>query len=334
MRGRDPARHRASSAPVVERLGVLLEAGVAPARAWHHVAESLDGPERDRVVAEAVAGALDRGRPGAPALAEALRVPASDRRGRASDGIPRAEWLQLAAAWQVAEWSGAPLAGGLRAFADATRAVTAARRAVDVALSAPRATSRIVLVLPVIGLVIGVALGFDTLHILLGTGVGRACVVGAALLVGLASLWSSRLVTSANPGDEIAGFRLELLAIAIGGGGSWVQARALVEDALTLYASSTSRATGSAIDSTASADNTDIGAIVALSERAGVPAAVLLRSEARERRRDARADAERSAERLGVLLMLPLGVCILPAFLLVGVVPLVLSLLSSTAAGF
>jgi tight adherence protein B len=32
--------------------------------------------------------------------------------------------------------------------------------------------------------------------------------------------------------------------------------------------------------------------------------------------------------------MLPLGICILPAFMLVGVAPLILSVLSSTVSGF
>ena len=61
-----------------------------------------------------------------------------------------------------------------------------------------------------------------------------------------------------------------------------------------------------------------------------MPGAPLLRSEAAEHRRDARAAAAMAAERLGVLLMLPLGACVLPAFLLVGVVPLFVALFSST----
>ena len=46
----------------------------------------------------------------------------------------------------------------------------------------------------------------------------------------------------------------------------------------------------------------------------------------------ARAAARETAEALGVRLMLPLGACILPAFLLIGVVPMLIGLLSSTTA--
>jgi pilus assembly protein TadC len=40
-----------------------------------------------------------------------------------------------------------------------------------------------------------------------------------------------------------------------------------------------------------------------------------------------RADAEAAAQRLGVLVVLPLGLCFLPAFLLTGVVPVVVAVL-------
>ena len=68
-----------------------------------------------------------------------------------------------------------------------------------------------------------------------------------------------------------------------------------------------------------------IAEVLALSSRAGVPAAALLRSEAEEARRDARSEGERKAATLSVTLMLPLGLCILPAFMLLGVAPLLIS---------
>ena len=71
-----------------------------------------------------------------------------------------------------------------------------------------------------------------------------------------------------------------------------------------------------------------------LSSRAGVPAAELLRSEAEQLRRDARSAGQRRAATLSVTLMLPLGLCVLPAFMLVGVVPLLISVLSSTLTTF
>ena len=55
-----------------------------------------------------------------------------------------------------------------------------------------------------------------------------------------------------------------------------------------------------------------------------------MRSGADGARRAARSAGERKAATLAVTLMLPLGLCILPAFMLLAVAPLMLSVVSST----
>ncbi|MBT1001335.1 type II secretion system F family protein [Paenarthrobacter sp. DKR-5] len=59
----------------------------------------------------------------------------------------------------------------------------------------------------------------------------------------------------------------------------------------------------------------------------GAPSASLLYSEAARVRRRRQREAERRAAALGVQLVLPLGLCALPAFICLGVVPVLLSLL-------
>jgi tight adherence protein B len=66
---------------------------------------------------------------------------------------------------------------------------------------------------------------------------------------------------------------------------------------------------------------------------AGVPPVELLRSAAREAQRVQVAAATQAAGRLGVRLLLPLALCHLPAFVLVGLVPVLASLARSTVAG-
>lgn len=70
-----------------------------------------------------------------------------------------------------------------------------------------------------------------------------------------------------------------------------------------------------------------------LSAATGAPAAALLRSAADQHRTDRRRAAEEAAARLGSLLVLPLGLCTLPSFLLLGVVPVVLTLAGDLLAG-
>jgi tight adherence protein B len=64
-----------------------------------------------------------------------------------------------------------------------------------------------------------------------------------------------------------------------------------------------------------------------LARESGVALAPLLAAAAREERRRQAARARAAAARLGVRVVLPTGLCLLPAFVLLAIVPLVLSLL-------
>lgn len=70
------------------------------------------------------------------------------------------------------------------------------------------------------------------------------------------------------------------------------------------------------------------------SERTGVGPAPLIESVAKELRASSRRRRQEAAAALGVKLVVPLGVCILPAFLLLSVVPVVISLLSDLTTVF
>ena len=152
------------AARTAERLAVLLSAGVAPASAWQFVAG-------ERVAA--------------------LEVPEAMLRAGRRD--PHA-WRGLAAAWSIASESGAPLAPTLRHYATSLRDLAQAARDASVALAGPVATARLVLVLPLLGLGFGLALGFDTVTTLVATPLGWACLGVGASLVALALIWNRSLV--------------------------------------------------------------------------------------------------------------------------------------------
>jgi tight adherence protein B len=329
-------------AALVQRLAVLLSAGVSPLTAWGYLLPAPDGPPTDgsspdsaahppglrglitstvlrrstvagedsvtRIVRAAeLAGA--RG----DSIADAIAQAAAPLGGQSRDA-----WLGLAAAWAVATDAGSPLAACLRQLASSFRDAGQLQRDLQVAIAGPVATARLVMILPLVGLVFGALMGFDTLATLLGTVPGLVCLgVGASLMLA-AHRWNARLVRRAETADASPGLHVELTAIAMSGGGSIARARALVTAAVDRYGLS------------AAGSDRLIKRILDLSERAGVPAVELLLSEADQQRRDARGDGQRKAATLSVTLMLPLGVCVLPAFMLVGVAPLVLSVLSST----
>lgn len=291
-------------AAVTQRLAVLLAAGVAPASAWAHIAYGTSG---------AVSNAVAAGDPAR--IPESLRV--------ASLGLPALEaqgWRGLAAAWSVAAAAGAPLAPSLREYAASMRDLSQVQRDIGVALAAPVATARVVMALPAVGILFGLAMGFNTLEVLFTTPVGWVCLaLGLALIVS-ALAWNRRLVASAQPRDASPGLACELMAIAVSGGGALDRARVLVDKALAECGVVAGAAT--------------VDEVLDLSRRAGVPAAELLRSEADEQRRAARSEAQQRAATLSVRLMLPLGLCILPAFMVLGVVPLLVSVISSTVGTF
>lgn len=296
-----------TTAAIVQRVSVLLDAGVAPGSAWLHAASGIDSP----VGSAMAAGVVERGAVGRE-LVERLHAA-----GALAPPGEREAWAALAAAWAVATESGAPLAPTLARFAGVLRSLAQARRNVEVALAGPLATSRIVLALPAIGLLFGMLLGFDALRILVTTPTGWACLVVGGLLVVGGVRWNRRLIRAAGTLDATPGLGLELLAIAVSGGASLDRARELVDRAL---AEAGLAALGEAADS-----------VLSFSRAAGVPAAALLHAEAEESRRAATADGERRAAELGTRLLLPLGVCILPAFIALGVAPIVVSIVSSTA---
>lgn len=325
-----PSEPAEALASVVQRLGVLLAAGVAPASAWRYVAEATSAsPQVVGIAARIAAGASvpdavlesisqDEGAQGAHGAAGVRRW----RRGRAA--AQSADHQQnslrgLAAAWSVATDAGAPLAAVLESFASSLRDLTQTRRAREVALAAPLATARLVVALPVVGLLFGFTLGFDTVGTLFATPLGLACLAAGVGLMLAARGWNRRLVARAEPTDVTPGLALDLLAIAVSGGASLQRSQQSVDRAVA--------ACGLSGQADAAAE------ILSLSHRAGVPAAALLRAEADECRREARAAGERAAARLSVSLMVPLGLCVLPAFMLLGVAPLMISVVSQTFGG-
>lgn len=341
------SRRAADAAPldeiaaVAQRLAVLLSAGVSPVSAWGYL---LPGPADEGTPGDHQPGDHEPGdhEPGAvgdrPPESSTVRIirAAAEAGGRGygvADAVATvartlggqsgAAWLGLAAAWQVATESGAPLAACLRELAASFRELGQLHRDLQVALAGPAATARLVMALPVGGLLVGALMGFDAPKMLFFTLPGWLCLLTGAGLMFVAHRWNRRLVRSAGHADATPGLVLDLTAIAMAGGGSVTRAQSIVQSATARWGIAGGEPAQQAV-----------ARVLLLAERAGVPAAELLRSEAQQLRRDARTIGQRRAESLGVTLMLPLGLCVLPAFMLVGVAPLVMSILSSTLGSF
>ncbi|MGC9543576.1 type II secretion system F family protein [Streptomyces sp. UG1] len=112
---------------------------------------------------------------------------------------PGAEGLSgLAACWRVAVDQGAGLAAGLDRLEGALRAERDQRADLRAQLAGARSTVVMLAGLPVLGLLLGAAMGADPLYVLLHTGAGFGCLVVGGVLEGLGMWWATRIVRGAE----------------------------------------------------------------------------------------------------------------------------------------
>lgn len=321
------ARRHASSpldvARMVESLATVIGSGTAPRTAWAAVSRTLPvGPLHD--LAQTIAAGAHPAR--------AITGPVSRIGGVRS----------LAAALAVCERSGAPAADVLHTLADALRDLHDAALARRSAFAGPRSTARILLVLPLAGVGLGMLLGADPLRLLTSSMTGHLLAItgGALTLVGW--WWMHRLLRRADPPDRSgidASVLLELIAGALRAGLPAAHAVRSVGDVLDHADGEHLRAYAAALTAgvppqTAGTRLPDhlapLTTAMVLSSEAGSDLSRVLRSAAVDSRRGRARDAEARAARLAVQLVLPTGLTLLPAFIALGIVPTVISLLGGS----
>ncbi len=118
---------------------------------------------------------------------------------RAAAGEPGTEGLQgLAVCWHVAVDRGAGLAAGLDRLAEALRAERDQRADLRAQLAGPWSTAVMLAGLPVLGLLLGSAMGARPLRVLLHTGPGIGCLVVGGVLEAAGMWWAVRIVRGAE----------------------------------------------------------------------------------------------------------------------------------------
>lgn len=179
------ARERRSDAVVA-----LCAALAGEVRAGRQPGEALTGAARDSGglgTAQAVVLAAARFGGDVPgALADAARQPGAE-------GL-----LGLAACWRVAVDRGAGLAAGLDRLEGALRAERDQRADLRAQLAGSRSTAVMLAGLPVLGLLLGTALGADPLRVVLHSTAGFGCLLVGAVLEGAGLWWALRIVRGAE----------------------------------------------------------------------------------------------------------------------------------------
>jgi tight adherence protein B len=208
-RHRDGARRqrRRQTQDALCSLAADLRAGVPPTAAWEQVAAAAGGPAAAAAAAQRGAAGPPYGSavpslPALPVLAAASSVAvdpvaAPVAVGPAAAPVADARIARLAAAaWQLAERTGAPLADLIERVEADARATDRARAAAAAQAAGARATAWLLGALPAGGIALGYAIGADPLRILLHTSLGAVCALTALglQLAGLA--WAERLATA------------------------------------------------------------------------------------------------------------------------------------------
>jgi tight adherence protein B len=146
------------------------------------------------------AAALERALPDgdlAPRTLSAVRL-GGDVVAALHDDASRSSQPLLAgvgACWSVSESQGAGLATALERLVLQERRAEEVRRQLQAHLAAPRATARMLAVLPALGLDLGLAVGGDPIGWLLGTTLGWGCLAAGLVLIGVGLAWAGRIAS-------------------------------------------------------------------------------------------------------------------------------------------
>ena len=356
----DALRSRRTGAPepdlglLLTEVASLLRAGATPQRAWTRAcgrAGLTEGAEPDEDGVPPVLRALadlqhDSWLPRWSEGRLRWHPPPRGRRARqmraTAAGVPGA-----VASCRLSTALGAPLADILQTVAGGVAESGRAEASRRAALAGPRSTARLLACLPVVGLGLGMLVGADPASLLLDGGLGSAVgALGIGLMV-VGHLLTRRLIRAATAEGEVVdeALVLDLAAAALSAGasvpgvltalgaaleeedGAGVVGRALLlgapwEEAWQAPEDDQWRARRSRLESCLRPGWED-----------GASPAALLAATAASLRAGRHARDEEAAERLAVRLVLPLGACHLPAFVILGIAPVVASVGMSMLSG-
>lgn len=249
---------------------------------------------------------------------------------------------------RMSESAGAPLATSLERAAEHAEERIDALLGRQSALAAPRATGRILSWLPLLGLGLGVLMGSDPVGVLTGSILGALTGLLGLGLAFAGRRWTAALVhraeveSAASNGAEQTSnvppvdtaLVLELLAAQLRAGLAPLAALGTLAEALNSRPLHTvcqrlqmGSGWGSAWSGSATGTFGELRDALAPAYTGGAPSTALLLSLADAHRLSERRAAERAAGKLSVALVVPLGLCSLPAFICLGIVPILISLL-------
>lgn len=311
-------------AGILDHVAMALGAGVTAPQAWAAVADATVTPH-EKQFAETMS-----------------RIPpALLQRMNGTLHAPREAVRAVVLCHVMCESTGAPLSGlltslsnGLRDSSDATRARTAA-------FAGAKSTARVLMALPLFAIALGYAMGANPLRVLLTSTHGVLILGAGLLLTAIGYAWMNRMLAVAR------GVRAEidplividLIASVVRSGIPLAAACARIGEALentppgpALLEAGRALARGMPPKDALAKLEGDLAALksaASLSHATGARLAPILAAVTRDRRRARVREVDEASAKLAVRLVLPTGVTILPAFVLLGIVPIITDLVTT-----
>lgn len=184
----------------------------------------------------------------------------------------------------------------------------------------PKATARLVLWLPVGAAVLGQLLGLGSIAVLFQSSLALVAVLLGLLLLVCAQAWSNRILLNATKPQLDELIVLDAMALSLDAGLTAIQARQVSN---AKHEEVFSRPISESVRS-------QVEELQTFSESTGAPIAKLFRNRAETERRQSAIQQLQEIENVSIRLLAPLAILVLPAFVLIAVLPIAIALLSKT----
>ena len=221
--------------------------------------------------------------------------------------------------WGLSAKLGGPILLALNRIADVFDRQQRNQREVQLAFAGPQSTAKLVMWLPVLALFLGQAVGMNPIGAIFQSLLGALSVsLGLGLMVA-GRQWTRRLLDRAVPVARDPGAFLDCVLIGLQAGLPLSAAQSQAAQDYEL-----------AFDSPPDRQNFErLENAAELSRSTGAAVGEILIAEADAFREQHRYEVATRISKLAVQLMIPLGVAVLPAFILLSIVPIAISLLSN-----
>lgn len=220
---------------------------------------------------------------------------------------------QLEVLWVFATETGGPVAAALTRFAQVLGLVEANQKQLQLAFAAPKATTRLIFGLPILGLALAQLLGLSPFESMFSTLPGFLALCLGLILMLIAGIASRRMFRSAMPSPSDPGLFIDCAVIGLQAG---MPPREAAERAAASQPKKPAQEAMVAFEDACQ-----------LSEATGAELTQILLSAADALRSEKFNLQSNKLAKLSVHLMIPLGLAVLPAFVLLTVVPIAIGLL-------